>query len=480
MMLSRRRLSGSSLVRPGASGPSRRELLAGGAGVGALLALPIGLAGPRSGASAGSATTTTTSTDSWYAFLFGATESSPFQGGSFMAAQSPAHASAVRAPFQVATKLAAAPVLSPDESTVAVTDVSATSAGAKVTLSLMDKATAAVTASGSLTLAGVPSDASILATPVFAPGTTTVALVLAISIPSAGGTLRRADPRTGQVVTRTATTWRSHHALAYVDSRSGAVTGPFELSDEPALALTTVAANGTDLFLWTTPEPQAADYSKASPKSAPLSTVSAFPLGSGKPRFSAPALLPWPGGEPVVTLASGDIARLVRGRDVQVLSAATGDITTYTPAPLNVIRAKQSAVTMQTRSDGTVFIAKPGVGAAVVVDPANSFEVKHQVKFPVPLAPGGAPWSKAVLSPSGDTLFVVGGAKTGGLSAYDVATGKLTASYATGDGRYTGLSMLPDGNVLAVGPAHPRLTFFSSALSRLGDADTSLQISAVF
>jgi hypothetical protein len=468
MMLSRRRLSGS--------GPSRREVLAGGAGVGALLALPLSLSAPRSGASAGSAT----SSDSGYAFLFGTTESSPYQGGSFMAAQSPARASAVRAPFQVASKLASAPVLSPDGTTVAVTDVATTSGGAKVTLSLMDKTSAAVSASGSLTLAGVPSDASILATPVFAPGTTTVALVLAITIPSSGGTLRKNDPRTGKLMTSTATTWKSHHALAYLDSRSGAFTGPFELSDEPALALTTVAANGTDVFLWTTPEPQAADYSKASPKSAPLSTVSAFPLGSGKPRFSAPALLPWPGGEPVVTLASGDIARLVRGRDVQVVSAATGDITTYTPAPLNVIRAKQSAVTMQTRSDGTVFIAKPGVGAAVVVDPANSFEVKHQVTFPVPLAPGGAPWSKAVLSPSGDTLFVVGGAKTGGLSAYDVATGKLTASYATGDGRYTGLSMLPDGNVLAVGPAHPRLTFFSSALSRLGDADTSLQISAVF
>jgi hypothetical protein len=476
MMLSRRRLSGSSLANPGASGLSRRQVLAGGAGVGALLALPISVVGPRSGASAGSAT----SSDSGYAFLFGATESSPYQGGSFMAAQSPAHASAVRAPFQVASKLASAPVLSPDGTAVAVTDVATTSGRVKVTLSLLDKATAAVSTSGSLTLAGVPSDASILATPVFAPGTTTVALVLAITIPSAGGTLRRTDPRTGKTITGTATTWKSHHALAYFDSRSGAFTGPFELSNEPALALTTAAANGTDLFLWTTPEPQAADYSKASPKSAPLSTVSAFPLGSGKPRFSAPALLPWPGGEPVVTLASGDIARLVRGRDVQVVSAATGDITTYTPAPLNVIRAKQSAVTMQTRADGTVFVAKPGVGTAVVVDPANSFAVKHEVKFPVPLAPGGAPWSKAVLSASGDTLFVVGGAKTGGLSAYDVSTGALTASYAGGDQRYTGLSMLPDGNLLAVGPVHPRLTFFSSALSRLGDADTSLQISAVF
>jgi hypothetical protein len=54
-----------------------------------------------------------------------------------------------------------------------------------------------------------------------------------------------------------------------------------------------------------------------------------------------------------------------------------------------------------------------------------------------------------------------------------------TASYTSGGLHYGGLSVLPDGNVLAVGPAHPRLTFFSPTLSRLGDADTSLQIAAV-
>jgi hypothetical protein len=34
--------------------------------------------------------------------------------------------------------------------------------------------------------------------------------------------------------------------------------------------------------------------------------------------------------------------------------------------------------------------------------------------------------------------------------------------------------------VLAVGPAHPRLTFFSPDLSLLSTADTNLQIAAVF
>jgi hypothetical protein len=463
-----------------AAGLSRREVLAGGVGAGALLALPITshVASPGSGSAA--TTGSIGSSGSWYAFLYGTPESSPYPGGSFIAAQSPASASSAHTPFQLASNLAATPVMSPDQATVALATVDTTADGAKVTLSLVGKATAAVSKQGSLTLTGVPADVSILATPVFAPGTTTVALVLAITIPSSGGTLRKADPRTGKVITATATTWKSHHALAYFDSSSGAFTGPFDLADEPSLALTTVAANGADVFVWTTPEPQSADYSKASPKPAPLPMVRAFPLGSGKSRFSAPSPAPWPGGEPVVTLASGDVARLVYARNLQVCSAKTGDITSHALAPLSVARPKPSAITMQARPDGTLFIAKPGIGTAVIVDPADSFRVKSRVNFPVPLAPGSAPWNKAALSSSGDTLYVVGAASSGGVSAYDVGTGKLTASYAHGGRQYTGLSVLPDGNVLAVGPAHPRLEFFSPALSPLDTVDTNLQIAAVF
>jgi hypothetical protein len=315
---------------------------------------------------------------------------------------------------------------------------------------------------------------------VFAPGTTTVALVLAITVPTAGGTLTKTDPHTGKSTTGTATTWKSHHVLAYFNSSTGAFTGPFDLDDEPALALTTVAASGTDLFVWTTPEPQAANYSKARPTPAPLSTVSAYPLGSGQSRFATPSLAPWPGGEPVVTLASGDVARLVYGRDLQVCSAQTGDITAQTLGPLNVARPKPSAVTMQSRSDGTLFITKPGVGTAFVVDPASSFAVKSQVSYPVPLAPGSAPWSKAVLSATGETLYVLGGASGGGVSAYSMSSGTLTGSYTAGGKQYGGLSVLPNGDLLAVSPAHPRLSFFSPELDLLGTADTNLQIAAVF
>jgi hypothetical protein len=412
--------------------------------------------------------------------LYGTPGSSPYHGGSFAAAQAPkVRSSALPAPKSVAAKLASTPVSSPDQSAVALVTVNPVPAGAKVTLTLIDSATAVIEKQGSVSITGVPEGTNILATPVFAPGTTTIAVVLAITEPGATRMIRKIDPLTGGLVTLPGTTYTSHHALAYFDTSSGAFTGPFHLDNAPALALTTAAANGSDLFLWTTAEPQASPSTKGRGSPAPLPHISAFPLGSGQARFSVLAANPWPASEPVVTLPSGDIARLVNGRTVQVCSAKTGDLTQTTIAPLNVAAAKPSAITMQTRPDGTVFITKPGIGRAVIADPADSFRVTTELSFPVPASPLGAPLSKAVLSASGDTLYVLGAAKTGGVSAYDVATGKLTASYSQGGG-YSGLYLLPSGTLLAVSAANPRLTFYSSSLSPLGTAETSLQISAAF
>jgi hypothetical protein len=188
---------------------------------------------------------------------------------------------------------------------------------------------------------------------------------------------------------------------------------------------------------------------------------------------------PWASGEPVVTLASGDVARLVNGRTIQVSSAQTGEVAQTTIAPLAEIRAKPSSLTMESRADGTVFITKPGIGQAVIVDPFDSFRVTAQVSYPVPAAPLGAPSSKGALSPDGKTLYVVGGAKTGGIAAYDVSTGKLAGSYSSGR-PYFGLYQLASGALLTVSPANPRVEFFSQELSPIGTVSTSLQISAVY
>ncbi len=456
-------------------GLNRREILAGGIGAGALIALPdlgwSGHSGARPAVSDGAA--------SRHAFLYGTPDPGSSPGASVVAVMCPASRSAPRhGPVRVATNLAAAPVLSPDQTTTALTTVHRVDDGARVTLTLIDAASAAITQQGSVTVTGVPDGTNILVTPVFAPGSAIIALVLAITVPVSRRVIRKAGPHTDGATSRWATTWRSHHALAYFDRGSGAFAGPFHLSDEPSLALSTAAANSSDLVLWTTREPQPSDPAETRAQ-ALLSRVSVFPLGSGRARFSGPTPAPWPGGEPVVALPNGDVARLVRGRDVQVCSARKGTVTELAVAPLSQDRAKPSAVTMQRRPDGTVFMTKPGAGVAVIADPADSFRAKAQIRFPVPASPYGAPWSKAVLAPAGDTLYVLGSAGTGGLCAYDVTSGALTGSFSEGR-HYAGLYQLPSGTLLAVGPENPRLTFFSSALSPLGTADTSLHISAVF
>ena len=483
-MRSRRRGNPVGSFGPGGDGAaiSRRGVLAGGVGAGALLALPdLGLGGrpARSGVSG--------QAGARYAFVYGTPDTDPAPSGSLVAAMSPAPRAGSRAvlravsssaPVPVAVKLAAAPVSSADQTVTALATVDMVHDGAKITLSLLDATSAAVARQGSVTITGVPADANVLVTPVFAPGSAIVSLVLAITEPVGKRMVRKAHPHTGSLVTRLATTWRSHHALAYFDQRSGAMTGPFHLADEPSLALSTAAANSSDLLLWTTREPQPGDPAEVRAQ-ASMSRLSVFPLGSGKARSSALAPAAWPGGEPVATLPTGDVARLVRGRHVQVSSARTGEVTELEIAAFSQARAKPSAVTMQARTDGTVFMTKPGAGVAVIADPADSFRARSQIHFPVPASPFGAPWSKAVLSPAGETMYVLGSAGTGGLCAYRVGSGKLAASYSEGR-HYYGLYQLPSGTLLAVRPQNPRLAFFSADLSPLGTADTNLHVSAIF
>jgi hypothetical protein len=350
--------------------------------------------------------------------------------------------------------------------------------GAKITLTLLGAAAPTVVKQGSVTVTGVPHDAHVLVTPVFAPGSAIISLVLAITVPVGKRMARKTHPHTGKPVAQLATTWRSHHALAYFDQHSGAMTGPFHLSDEPSLALSTAAANSSDLLLWTTREPQPDDPAAVRAQ-ASLSRLHVFPLGSGKARLSAAAPAPWPGGEPVATLPTGDVARLVRGRHVQVCSARTGEVTEHEIPALREGRAKPSAVTMHARPDGTVFMTKPGAGVAVIADAADSFRTRTHIQFAAPASPLGAPWSKAVLSPAGETVYVLGPAGTGGLCAYHAGSGKLAGSYSEGR-QYHGLYQLPSGALLAVRPENPRLAFFSADLSPLGTAETNLHVSAIY
>jgi hypothetical protein len=452
-------------------------MLVGGLGAGAVLALPnLTLTGRPASRSAASGSAATDSSAARYVFVYGVPESTG-PGGSLAAAMTPAAKTAnLPAPKAVAAQLAAAPVSSPDASSVALVTVDNVASGAKVTLTVVNSATAVIEKQGSLTVPGVADDLSIIASPVFVPGTATIALVLGISEATDRRMAVKLDRHTGEKTPFQAVTWRSHHGLAYFDTSSGRFGELFTINEAPQLALHSVAASSSDLFLWTTEELQPG-LAKGTPM--PVPTLSLIPVGSGTARIRKTSALPWPASEPVVALASGDVARFVNGRTIQVASAKTGETSQTTIEALSRQPAKPSAVTMTARPDGTVFLTKPGIGRAVVVDPLNSFAVKAQVDFAVPPYPGAAPWSKAVLSAAGDTLFTLGGKTAAGVSAYDVSTGKLTGYYSNSE-HYTGLYLLPNGHLLGTSPTNPRLTFFSPELDVLGSATTNVQVAAVF
>jgi hypothetical protein len=456
------------------SRPGRRAVLLGGAGLAALVAVPdlvpgtaraVAVPAGPSGAGASPAS------GPGKFFLYGVTDD-------------PGHAARVQAvqpqgTVSVVTGLAATPVASPDQSLLGVSTVTTSAAGATVNFSVISKAAGTISSSASFTVPGVTADAGILVTPTFSPDLSVVALVVAITARTVAGMLPKLDPNTGATEMVEAATLSSRHALAYLDLRTGSLAGPFDLGDTGTLAASTAVATNSDLFLWTTMDPQALHMTKGYKKAAPLPRISAFPFGTGRARFTVPSPAPWPGGEPVVALGTGDVARLANARTLQVVSARNGDLSQVSPAPLSPSRAKPTPATMTVRADGSLFLTKAGVGRAALADPAQDFKVTADVQFPEPGKPAGGPVSKAVLSPAGDRLYVVGGASAGGLSSYDMATGALVASYSDGV-QYTGVYQLASGTLLATGTASPRLSFFSPDLSPLGTADAGVSVAGVF
>jgi hypothetical protein len=463
---------------PGAAaGPSRRAMLVGGIGVTALVALPDPALASSEVPAAGYATAAGSSTASRHFFIYGLPGSVSKAAASVHAAAAPtgtAKASAAATP--IAAALACAPVLSPDQSMLALVTADQSGQSAGVTLSLVDTASAAIVSHGSLRLDGLPAGSNILPTPVFAAGTQVVALILAITSPSGWRTIAKRD-HAGGTRQQLAATWRSHHELAYFDRATGRFTGPFNLGNEPALALTSAAANASDLFVWNTAEPQFSGP-KGAPVAVPLPRLSVYPLGSGTARHTALAPAPWPGGEPVLALPGGDIVRLANGRQLQVVSARTGQISSVSVEEIEAIRAKPSALTMTLQPDGSLLIVKAGIGRAVLVDPARQFRSIASVDFPVPGIAYGGPASKAVLSPDGKVLYVLGSRQAGGIAGYSMASGKLVSSYSGGT-QYSGLYQLPSGTLLTTAVKGPRVSFFSGSLHPAGTLDSTLFVAEV-
>lgn len=205
----------------------------------------------------------------------------------------------------------------------------------------------------------------------------------------------------------------------------------------------------------------------------------AYPLGSGSARFSVASPGTWPTGrEPTLSLPTGVVARLVSGQYLQVHSTVNGQQEQIALKPFARLAAKPGAVTMSLRPDGTIFLANSAIGKAMITDPEKSFETTSVISFPPPVASFGGPSEKIVTSADGQTLYTLGGARTGGLATYKMDTGGIVASYSDGK-HYIGLYQLPSGTILAVSGSNPRLAFFSPSLEPLTTANTVLNVSTV-
>lgn len=379
----------------------------------------------------------------------------------------------------VANELAALPVLSPDRTKLAVIGLAEASAGVALSVTMIDMVDGKVSSAETTLIGGVPSDAEVLVTPVFAADSVTVPIILSISIPTNWITIQKFDPRTGGTLSMPAATWISHHELLYYDSSSSSFAGPFDLADAPSLARVTATANADSLFIWTLTEPAAVIGTKEHPKPMPTPQLTVFPLGSGRPSLTTPASSVWPvSDEPTFFSGSGTLARLVGAGSLELYSTSTGAYDTATMDLFDVVLAKPSPTEIQSMTDGNVMFLNASLGRAAVIDPA-SLSVVHSVTFDPPLMPRGTPTFKGAVSADSSTLYVPGGGSGGGLAAYDLASGSRIASRTDGQ-QYAGVRVLSNKALVAIAPQNPRLVFFDHTLKPLGTAATDLNIVEVY
>lgn len=379
----------------------------------------------------------------------------------------------------LADSLAARPIRSPDRRTLALVALEQDATGTTVVVSYVDGESGATAQTGALHLAEVSAACSVLVTPVFAADSTTLCLVISVSSPTRTGMGSKANPATGARITFDAVSWESRHILAYFNGNSATFAGPFDLDDAPSMASVNVAANHDDLFLWTMPEPAALIRASGPTVQIPPPRLAIYGIGSGSPRRSVASPGTWPvNGEPTLALGDGRIVRLTVGTDVEVYQPADAALETVRVSHLDAVGAKPSPVSVELGSDGMLLLSAPGIGRAVVVDPNSAFAAVAEITYPVPRFARGGPTSKVALSVGGTTLYVLGGADTGGIVALAVAQGDVRASGANGD-HYSGLAILPSGNILGFAPVSRHLSVFSPDLALLGSAPCGIDVQEI-
>ena len=449
--------------------PTRRAVLAGGLGITALIALPDLLAGAPAYAAQGAAGGSAPAAPHF--FLYGTT--GPRTRAGVEDRKAPGSGSTPAS--NVVTGLDLAPVRSADGSTLALVSTSLPGSSRAVTLTLVDTRSGATTSSRTLPLPDASSAASILTRPVSA-GPDTVVLLLAVSEPSRPRTVRKA-PAGGREAVTTGYTWTTRHQVAYFDRGTATFSGPYplRLGADPYLALTDAAADATHLYLWAVQ-----DYSRTRTDAARTALTTEFfavPFGSGTPAVATASAGPWPSGANAQVLATGQVARVLAGRDLELYSPADGSLRTVSLGPMHELgAAKPGAITLESLPNGNALITNSALGRATVVDPAARFATVAVADYPrVPYPVRGASASS-----DGTTLYTLGARDTGGLNAYSLANGSLTASYSHGES-YTGVYQLAGGNLLTLAAGRQTgLGFFTPGLEPVATAATDVLVAGVY
>ncbi len=456
---------------PAALRPSRRAVLSGGLGITALIALPDVLAGSPAYAAQAAADSSTPPAPHF--FLYGTT--GPRTPAGVEGRKSPGTGSSLAS--NVVTGLDLAPVRSADGGTLALVSTSPTGSSRSVTLTLVDTQSGATTSGGTLALPDASSAASILTKPVFA-GPDTVVLLVAVSEPSHPRTIRK-TPAGGRETVTTGHTWTTHHQVAYFDRGKSTFSGPYPLGlgSNPYLALTDAAADATHLYLWAVQDYSRIRLGKGAGHTFLTTEFFAIPLGSGTPAVVTASHGPWPSGAGAQILATGHVARVIAGRDLELYSPADGSLRTVSLAPMHEVgAAKPGAITLDSLPNGNALITNSALGRATVVDPVARFATVTVADYPrVP-----CPVRGASVSSDGTTLYTLGARDTGGLNAYKLTNGSLTASYTHGE-TYTGVYQLAGGNLLTLTAGQQTgLSFFTPRLERVATAATDVLVAGVY
>ncbi len=446
-------------------------MLAGGLGITALIALPDVLAASPAYAAQSAAGDSASAAPHF--FLYGTT--GPRTHAAVEDRKAPE--AGASSPSNVVTGLDLAPVRSADGGTLALVSTSPTGSARSVTLTLVDTRSGATTSAKTLALPHASSAASILTKPVFA-GADTVVLLVAVSEPSQPRTIRK-TPASGRETVTTGYTWTTHHQVAYFDRRTSAFSRlhPVRLGSNPYLTLTDAAADSTHLYLWAIQDYSRIRLDKGAARTSLTTEFFAIPLGSGTPAVATASRGPWPSGAGAQILSTGHVARVVAGRDLELYSPADGSLRTVSLAPMHQVAApKPGSVTLDSLPNGNVLITNSAFGRATVVDPSARFSTVAVADYPrVPYPVRGAS-----VSSDGTTLYTLGARDTGGLNAYKLTNGSLTASYSHGES-YTGVYQLAGGNLLTLTAGQQTgLSFFTPQFERVATAATDVLVAGVY